>query len=69
MKSLYEDDEKCMDFANEEIIQYLVEPLIKHSGLEIEVEYDGFICKQSTKEKEITHIMLNGEQGDFFIAI
>jgi len=42
MKSLYGENETCLDFANEEVMKYLIKPLEKHENLKVILGYDGF---------------------------
>ena len=59
MKSIYNDNETCLDFTNEEIIQYLVKPLEEHDNLEIKVKYNEFSNDALYEVLELLNIKSN----------
>ena len=58
----------CMKFSNKEIIDFLVRPLKKYPQLEIRLlsEDDTELDEASTER--IEHVVLDGEQTDFFLS-
>ena len=67
MGDLYKENEMCLEFTNEELMKYLVEPLQKYKNLEMVLEYDCFNQEAVELKEKIVHIVLDGNKEEFFI--
>ncbi|CAH1226408.1 MULTISPECIES: hypothetical protein [Paenibacillus] len=67
MSYVYDNGQLCMDFSNEEIITYLVEPLSKHPKVELRVLSgdEEFIPASG---KRIEYVVLDGEHEDVHVS-
>lgn len=67
MSYVYEEGQVCMDFSNEEIISYLVEPLSKNPKAELRILSDDEEFLPSSG-KMIEYVVLDGENEDFHVS-
>ena len=69
MEDLYKENEMCLEFTNEELMKYLVEPLQNYREFETVLVHDGFDQGEIYYKDKITHITLDGRKNDFCIAL
>ena len=66
---MYKDNEYCMEFSNEEIIEFLVKPLRECPQFDIlqRTENDEFIEVEENPAQEIRIIVFDGKKDSFFV--
>ena len=64
MQSLYGEDETCLEFTNEEVMEYLVKPLEKHDDFKLFLQYEGFNLQKITEHLQAA---LEGLKGSIIM--
>lgn len=67
MSELYSEDEYCMDFTNEEINEYLVNPLRKYCKITIKTT-TGIKEDLYTGSDKIKCVFFDGDMENFFVS-
>ncbi|WP_310602728.1 hypothetical protein [Anaerosporobacter sp.] len=69
MLDLYPDKEYMLTFTNEEIMQYLVEPVQQYRDIRIRISTYGMLKdkKRKAMQDRILSVILDGEKGEFSV--
>lgn len=68
MRELYDKNEKCMSFKNEEIIEYLVKPIQKNYQVDIRLSTESNDNISFDTNERIRYVCFDGEKEDFYAS-
>jgi hypothetical protein len=68
MNKLYKEDEYCMDFSNEEIIEYLVKLVQVHDNINIKLSSDSEENISFDTKEPIRYISFDGAEENFYVS-